>query len=224
VALATLSLVLPTFTTSASGAQFSPPQLVFAGVCSLGLWVTFVLTQTGRHRDFFLPVVEEGTGVDEDGHAAPPSGRTALVSLGMLVVALAAVVGLAKVESPAIEDGVEAVGFPPSFVGVVIALLVLAPETMASVRAARRNLMQTSLNLAYGSAMASIGLTVPAIAVASIWLDGPLVLGLGPVQMVLLLLTVLVSVLTIVPGRATRLEGAVHLVLFAAFVFLSISP
>ncbi len=224
VALATLSLVLPTFTTSASGSQFSPPQLVFAGVCSLGLWVTFVLTQTGRHRDFFLPVVEEGTGADEDGHAAPPSGRTALVSLGLLVVALAAVVGLAKVESPAIEAGVEAVGFPPSFVGVVIALLVLAPETMASVRAARRDLMQTSLNLAYGSAMASIGLTVPAIAVASIWLDGPLVLGLGPVQMVLLLLTVLVSVLTIVPGRATRLEGAVHLVLFAAFVFLSISP
>lgn len=224
VALATLSLVLPTFTTSASGPQFSPPQLVFAGVCSLGLWVTFVLTQTGRHRDFFLPVVEEGAGGDVDGHAAPPSGRTALVSLGLLVVALTAVVGLAKVESPAIEAGVEAVGFPPSFVGVVIALLVLAPETMASVRAARRDLMQTSLNLAYGSAMASIGLTVPAIAVASIWLDGPLVLGLGPVQMVLLLLTVLVSVLTIVPGRATRLEGAVHLVLFAAFVFLSISP
>jgi Ca2+:H+ antiporter len=224
VALATLSLVLPTFTTSAPGPQFSPAQLVFAGVCSLGLWLTFVLTQTGRHRDFFLPVVEDGGSVEGDAHADPPTRRSALVSLGLLVVALAAVVGLAKVESPAIEAGVEAVGFPPSFVGVVIALLVLAPETMASVRAARRNLMQTSLNLAYGSAMASIGLTVPAIAIASIWLEGPLVLGLGPVQMVLLLLTVLVSVLTIVPGRATRLEGAVHLVLFAAFVFLSISP
>jgi Ca2+:H+ antiporter len=224
VALATLSLVLPTFTTSASGAQFSPAQLVFAGVCSLGLWLTFVLTQTGRHRDFFLPVVEEGRPVDPEGHAAPPGPGAALASLGLLVVALTAVVGLAKVESPAIEAGVEAVGFPPSFVGVVIALLVLAPETMASVRAARRNLMQTSLNLGYGSAMASIGLTVPAIAVASIWLEGPLVLGLGPVQMVLLLLTVLVSVLTIVPGRATRLQGVVHLVLFAAFVVLSISP
>jgi Ca2+:H+ antiporter len=224
VALATLSLVLPTFTTSASGAQFSPAQLVFAGVTSLGLWGMFVLTQTVRHRDFFLPVVEEGAVVDEDQHAEPPTARTALVSLGLLLVALVAVVGLAKVESPSIEAGIEAVGFPASFVGVVIALLVLSPETMAAVRAARRNLMQTSLNLSYGSAMASIGLTVPAIAIASIWLDGPLELGLGPVQMVLLLLTVIVSVLTIVPGRATRLEGAVHLALFGAFVFLSISP
>jgi len=84
--------------------------------------------------------------------------------------------------------------------------------------------MQTSLNLALGSAMASIGLTIPAIAVASIWLDGPLVLGLAGTEMVLLALTVVVSVLTVVPGRATRLQGGVHLVLFAAFVFLAISP
>jgi Ca2+:H+ antiporter len=183
----------------------------------------FVLNQTVRHRDFFLPVVEEGAR-DEHQHAKPPSRRAALTSLGLLLVALVAVVGLAKVESPAIEDGVAAAGFPQSFVGVVIALLVLLPETLAAVRAARRNLLQTSLNLGYGSAMASIGLTVPAIAVASIWLDGPLVLGLGPVQMVLLALTVVVSVLTVVPGRATRLQGSVHLAVFAAFVFLSISP
>ena len=224
VALATLSLVLPTFTTSASGPRFSPAQLAFAAVSSFALWLMFVLTQTVRHRDFFLPVRDDEAPADEAAHAAPPTNRAASASLGLLLVALFAVVGLAKVESPAIEDAVDAMGFPPSFVGVVIALLVLAPETMASVRAARRNLMQTSLNLAYGSAMASIGLTVPAIAVATIWLDSPLVLGLGPVQMVLLLLTVVVSVLTIVPGRATRLEGAVHLVLFAAFLFLSVSP
>lgn len=223
VALATLSLVLPTFTTSAPGPQFSGPQLVFAGVTSLVLWGVFVLNQTVRHRDFFLPVVEEGAR-DAHQHAQPPSRRAALTSLGLLLVALVAVVGLAKVESPAIEDGVAAAGFPQSFVGVVIALLVLLPETLAAVRAARRNLLQTSLNLGYGSAMASIGLTVPAIAVASIWLDGPLVLGLGPVQMVLLALTVVVSVLTVVPGRATRLQGSVHLAVFAAFVFLSISP
>ena len=135
-----------------------------------------------------------------------------------------AVVGLAKVESPAIEAGVAAAGFPPSFVGVVIALLVLLPETLAAVRAARRNRIQTSLNLALGSAMASIGLTIPAIAVATIWLDGPLLLGLGATQMVLLALTVVVGVLTVVPGRATRLQGVVHLVLLAAFVFLRSTP
>ncbi|MFN8193784.1 MAG: calcium:proton antiporter [Nocardioidaceae bacterium] len=224
VALAVLCLVLPTFTTTEPGPRFSGAQLTFAGVVSLLLWVTFVLTQTVRHRDFFLPVVDDDHVPAEDEHADPPSARAALVSLGLLLVALVAVVGLAKVESPAIEDAVEAAGAPQSFVGVVIALLVLTPETLAAVRAARRNLMQTSLNLAYGSAMASIGLTVPVIGLATVWLDGPLDLGLGSVQIVLLMLTVAVSVLTVVPGRATRLQGAVHLAIFGAFVFLSISP
>jgi Ca2+:H+ antiporter len=222
--LATLCLVLPNFTSTTSGPQFSPAQLTFAAVASLALYGMFVLTQTVRHRDFFLPVTHEGDVLDEDEHADPPSARAAIISLGLLFVALVAVVGLAKVESPAIEAGVEAAGFPASFVGVVIALLVLLPESLAAVRAARRNRIQISLNLALGSAMASIGLTIPTIAVASIWLDGPLILGLGSVQMILLALTVVVSVLTIVPGRATRLQGGVHLVLLAAFVFLSIKP
>jgi Ca2+:H+ antiporter len=142
----------------------------------------------------------------------------------LLVAALVGVVGLAKVESYPVEDLVAAVGFPHSFVGVVIALLVLLPESIAAVRAAVRNDVQISLNLAYGSAMASIGLTIPAIAVASRWLEGPLVLGLQPTQMVLLLVSVLVSVLTVVPGRAKPLQGYVHLSLLAAFVFLSINP
>ena len=135
--LATLSLVLPTFTTARPGPVFSPGQLAFAAIASLALYGMFVLTQTVRHRDFFLPVTSEGAVVEEDGeHAEPPSNRTALISLGLLVLALVAVVGLAKVESPAIEAGVAAAGFPQSFVGVVIALLVLLPETLAAVRAA----------------------------------------------------------------------------------------
>ncbi len=223
--LATLSLVLPSFTTGRPGPQFTPGQLTFAAVASLALYLMFVLTQTGRHRDFFLPVDINGRAIDtQDQHADPPSTRSALVSVGLLLVALIAVVGLAKVESPAIESGVAAVGFPPSFVGVVIALLVLLPETLAAARAARRNQVQISLNLALGSAMASIGLTIPAIAVASIWLTGPLLLGLSSTQIVLLAITVLVAGLTIVPGRATRQQGGVHLVLLAAFVFLAISP
>jgi Ca2+:H+ antiporter len=222
--LATLSLVLPTFTTSEPGPQFSPAQLTFAALASLALYGMFVLTQTVCHRDFFLPVAPGGVAVEAEDHAAPPTGRAATGSLGLLVVALVAVVGLAKVESPAVEAGVEAAGFPPSFVGVVIALLVLLPETLAAVRAALRHRIQISLNLGYGSAMASIGLTIPVIAIASIWLEGPLLLGLGSTQMVLLALTVVVSVLTVVPGRATRLQGGVHLVLLAAFLFLAITP
>lgn len=223
--LATLCLVLPTFTTSQPGPEFSPGQLAFAASAALALYVMFVLTQTVRHRDFFLPIVPEvAPGAELEEHAPPPTRRAAAASLGLLVVALVAVVGLAKVESPAIEAAVEAVGFPLSFVGVVIALLVLAPESLAAARAARRGRIQISLNLAYGSAIASTALTIPAIAVASIWLDGPLLLGLGSTQMVLLALTVVVSVLTVVPGRATRLQGGIHLVLLAAFLFLSINP
>ncbi|MEH0938249.1 calcium:proton antiporter [Micromonospora psammae] len=226
--LATLSLVVPTFTTSRPGPEFSPAQLAFAAVASLALYGLFVLVQTGRHRDYFLPVTSDGSVVDADadgdGHADPPPTRTALVSLALLLVALVAVVGLAKTVSPAIEAGVAAANLPQAFVGVVIALLVLLPETLAAARAARRDRVQISLNLALGSAMASIGLTIPAIAIASIWLDGPLLLGLGGTQLALLALTAVVGVLTVVPGRATVLQGGVHLVLLAAFVFLAASP
>ena len=178
--LATLSLVLPTFTTSHPGPEFTAAQLTFAAIASLILYGVFVITQTFRHRDFFLPMTSSGEVVEAEDHADPPSTQRALASLGLLLIALVAVVGLAKVETPAVEAGVAALGFPTTFVGVVIALLVLAPETLAASRAARRDRIQTSLNLAFGSAMASIGLTIPAIAVASIWLKGPLVLGLIP--------------------------------------------
>ncbi|BBZ52849.1 calcium:proton antiporter [Mycobacterium heidelbergense] len=225
--LATLSLALPAFTTSHRGKEFSPGQLAFAAVASLLLYLLFVFTQTVRHRDFFLPIAQKGQKrlfAEDESHADPPSTRSALVSLALLFVALVAVVGLAEQESPAVERLVTAAGFPQTFVGVVIATLVLLPETLAAVRAARRGRIQTSLNLAYGSAMASIGLTIPAIALASTWLKVPLVLGLEPTQLVLFALTVVISMLTVVPGRATRLQGEVHLVLLAAYVFLAIVP
>jgi Ca2+:H+ antiporter len=226
IALATLTLVLPRFTTSASGPEFTAGQLTFAALASLALYVMFVLTQTVRHRDFFLPVEEGGTAPDEDedGHADPPTAREALTSLGLLLVSLVSVVGLAKLESPAIERAVAALGFPQAVVGVVIALLVLLPESIAAVRAAIRRRLQISFNLAYGSAMASIGLTIPTLAVASIWLDGPLELGLDETDMVLLFTSVVVSVLTVVPGRAKALMGGIHLVILAAFVFITIAP
>ncbi|MER5884559.1 ionic transporter y4hA [Streptomyces sp. NPDC001941] len=224
ITLAGLSLVLPTFTTSAPGPEFSTAQLVFAALASVFLYLLFVATQTVRHRDYFLPVTQQGEVVREDDHANPPSTRTALVSVGLLGVALVAVVGLAKGVSPAIESGVAAAGLPAAVVGVVIALMVLLPETIAAVRAARRDRVQTSLNLAYGSAMASIGMTIPAVALASIWLEGPLVLGLDASHMVLLAATVATGILTIVPGRATLMQAGVHLSLFSAYLVLAASP
>ena len=227
ITLATLTLVLPRFTTTEPGPEFSASQLTFAAVASLSVYLMFVFTQTVQHRDFFLPVEGAEQGVpdeDEDGHADPPSRRTALTSLALLVVALVSVVGLAKVESPLIEDAVAAVGFPHAFVGVVIALLVLLPESISAVRSAARRKVQISLNLAYGSAMASIGLTIPTLAVATIWLDDPLTLGLGDTQIVLLMMSVIVGVLTVVPGRSKPLNGYLHLAILAAYVFLSIKP
>ncbi len=251
IALAVLCLVVPSVTTSEPGPEFTGAQLTFSAIASLALYGMFVFTQTIRHRDFFLPVTQGGhsplvtsageaaahraaggagsfehdpVDLDEDGHADPPTDRAAYTSLALLVASLVAVVGLAKIESPAIESGVAALGFPHAVVGVVIALLVLAPETIAAVRAATRNRVQVSLNLALGSAMASIGLTIPAIAVASLWLDGPLELGLNQLQSVLLLLTAAVAILTVVPGRAKPLQGGVHLVLLAAFLFLTVAP
>jgi Ca2+:H+ antiporter len=226
ITLATLTLVLPRFTTSASGPEFTPAQLTFAAVASLALYAMFVFTQTVRHRDFFLPVEEGGVAPDDDhdGHADPPTDRETMASLGLLLVALVSVVGLAKVESPPIEDVVASLGFPHAVVGIVIALLVLLPESIAAVRAAARRRTQIALNLAYGSAMASIGLTIPVLAVASIWIDTPLELGLGTNDMVLLLLSALVGVLTVVPGRAKPLAGGIHLAILASFVFLTIAP
>ncbi|MEV5728825.1 ionic transporter y4hA [Streptomyces pharetrae] len=222
--LATLSLVLPTFTTSKPGPEFSGVQLTFAALSSLVLYGLFVATQTVRHRDYFLPITRQGEVMSEDHHADVPTARTARISLVLLGLALVAVVGLAKGVSPTIESGVAAAGLPHAVVGVIIALLVLLPETIAALRSARRDRVQTSLNLALGSAMASIGLTIPAVALASTWLSGPLVLGLGSTHMVLLALTVVVASLTVVPGRATPLQGGVHLVLFAAYLELAVNP
>ncbi|MEU5676045.1 calcium:proton antiporter [Streptomyces rochei] len=222
--LATLSLVLPTFTTSAPGPEFSPVQLTFAALSSLVLYGLFIATLTVRHRDYFLPITRQGEVITVEDHAHAPSARTALTSLTLLALALVGVVGLAKGVSPTIEEGVAAAGLHHAVVGVIIALLVLLPETIAAVRSARRDRVQTSLNLALGSAMASIGLTIPAVALASVWLSGPLVLGLSSVHMVLLALTVVVASLTVVPGRATPLQGGVHLVLFAAYLELAVNP
>jgi Ca2+:H+ antiporter len=214
-------LILPVFTTTAPGPSYSRAQLAFAAVASLALWAVFVFVQTVRHRDYFLP---PKAAADESAHAAPPTLRQAWLSFALLLVSLVAVVGLAKLLSPAIEAAVDAAGAPQTVIGVAIAAIVLLPEAWAAVRAARADRLQTSMNLALGSALACIGLTIPAVVVASVWLGLPLVLGLDPKDIALLLLAFLVSTITLGTGRTHVMQGAVHLVIFAAFVFLTLVP
>ena len=218
--LAVLTLVIPDFTRATPGPTLSVPQLAFVGVVSLTLYAVFVLVQTVRHRDYFLPV----GSVDEDEHAAPPTTSAAMASLALLLVSLVSVVGLAKVLAPLIESAVASAGMPQAVVGICIALIVLLPETLSAVRAARNDRMQTSFNLALGSALATIGLTIPVVAVTSILMGLPLILGLPPTELTLLALTLLLTSMTLVGGRATVLQGAVHLVVFATYLFLAITP
>lgn len=217
--LVTLTLVLPAYSSTSKGPTFTTAQLLFMSALTLGLYATFVFFQAIRHRHYFLPEDR-----DQDGEVDPPMARTTWTSFVMLLLCLVAVVGLAKVLSGTLSDGLEAIGAPVSSVGVAIALLVLAPETMAAIRAAAANQLQTSMNLAFGSAMASIGLTIPVIAVASLFLDVTLVLGLTQTNIVLLALTVVTSIITLQHGRVTVMQGAIHLTTFAAFLFLAVVP
>ena len=218
IALTALSMVFPNVTTSTAGPTYSPSQLIFAAIVSLVLYGSFLFVQTIRHRDYFLPV-----GVEEE-HAAPPQARVAAASAGLLLVALVAIVGLAKVLTPTVERAIAKAGAPESVVGIVIAALVLLPEGLAAFRSSRANRLQISMNLALGSALASIGLTIPAVAMVSIILHKPLTLGLGPKEVVLLFVTLILSQSTLGTGRTTILQGIVHLVIFAAFLFLAAVP
>lgn len=221
VAMGTLSLVLPSFTTTTPGGTYSTSQLAFAAVASVALWAVFVFVQTVRHRDYFLPVTDPA---NPEVHAQPPTHAQAWASFALLFVTLVAVVGLAKALSPAIERGIAAAGAPKTVIGIAIAMLVLLPETWAAVRAARANRLQTSMNLALGSALASIGLTIPVVAAASVAFGIPLTLGLGEKDLVMLALTFLVGAITLGTGRTNVMQGAVHLVIFAAFLFLALVP
>ncbi|MFT3996624.1 MAG: ionic transporter y4hA [Asticcacaulis sp.] len=221
-AMASLSLVLPNFTSSVPGPFFSPSQLIFVAVVSLILYGAFVLVQTVRHRDYFLP---SGEGdLKQDDHAAPPTLKETLIAFGVLIVALVGVVLLAKSLSSHIEKTVLGAGLPLAVVGVLIAALVLAPESLAAIKAARRNRLQTSLNLALGSALATIGLTIPTVAILSVIMGWPLSLGLDTKSMVLLLLSFVVSIFSLGTGRTTVLQGVTHLVIFATYLFVTVVP
>ena len=198
-------------------------QVAFAGIACFALYSAFLFFQTISHRDYYLPKAKDKK-TDSDVHALKPSNLKTSVSCFLLLISLIAVVGLAEALSPAIEAGVKAAGAPKTIVGIAIALLVLMPEGYAAVRAARANRLQSSLNLALGSALASIGLSIPTVAAIAIFFDLPLSLGISSLNMTLMYLSLFIGALTLAIGRTTMLQGVVHLIIFFEYLFLSLVP
>ena len=220
-AIAVLTMVLPNYTETTPGPYYSSSQLAFIALVTLVLYGTFVLVQTVRHRDYFLPAEAAG---DAEAHAAPPTAKATWTSFALLLACLGAVVLLAKSLAPSIEAVLAKAGAPEALLGIIIAAVVLMPEGLAALRAARANRLQTSLNLALGSALASIGLTIPTVAVLSLASGRPLALGLDAKATVLLLLSLFLTTISLGTGRTTVLQGVVHLVLFAVYLFTTVVP
>jgi Ca2+:H+ antiporter len=216
--LATITLILPNYTLTTPGPVYSASQLGFVSAITILLYGVFLYTQTVRHRDYFV-----SHSTDDLDHGLV-SNRMLFISTGLLLVSLLGVVLLAKKFSQVVDAGAAMIGAPPAFAGVVVAILILLPESLAAVGAARKDNLQKSINLALGSSLATIGLTVPAVAVAAYALDKQLVLGLSAQNMVLLILTLILSLLTLGGGRTNILFGMVHLVVFAVFIFLVFVP
>ena len=217
--LATITEVLPDYTLTTPGPVYSAAQLGFVAVATILLYSVFLYTQTIRHRDYF---VTEAAGLADDGMSI--SGRMLGLSMLLLLISLSGVVLLAKKFSIVVDAAAAAIGAPPAFAGLVVALLILLPESVAAVAAARNNELQKSINLALGSSLATIGLTIPAVAVAAYALDKQLVLGLNQQNTVLLVLTFILSMLTFGTGRTNILFGLVHMVVFMVFVFMVFVP
>jgi Ca2+:H+ antiporter len=222
-AMSTFILVMPMMTTSTPGPDFTKSQLAFAGIACFALYIAFLFFQTVTHRDYYLPKAEEKK-TNSNTHADKPSSLKTGISAALLLTSLTVVVGLAEALNPAIESGVKAVGAPKTVVGIAIAILVLLPEAYAAVRAAKANRLQSSLNLALGSALASIGLTIPTVAAIAIFFKLPLSLGISSLNITLMYLSFFIGALTLAIGRTTLLQGVVHLIIFFEFLFLSLVP
>lgn len=221
-AISILTLVLPNYTTTEAGPIYSNSQLIFVAIISLVLYGSFVAVQTIRHRDYFLP--KDAAPGDEDIHADPPSNLTAIASVLLLIVSLVVVVLLSKKLSPTIESIVVNLGAPKTLVGVIIAAVILLPEGIAAIRAAGQNRLQTSLNLALGSALASIGLTIPAVAIVCYFAGFRVTLGIDAKSTLLLILSLFTISISFNAGKTNILQGIVLLVILATYMFISVVP
>jgi len=220
-AICVLALILPNYTSSIPGPFYNNKQLTFVAIISLVLYGTFLLIQTISHRSYFL---QEDDQQSDKAHALPPTNKMTWVSIVFLLISLVAVVVLAEFLAPGIEAGVDKMGAPRSLVGIIIAMVVLLPEGLSALNASNQNQLQSSLNLALGSALASIGLTIPAVAFVALYKGLPLSLGIDTKSTVLFLLSLFTILLSLRTGRTTLLQGVVLLVIFAVYIFTTIVP
>jgi Ca2+:H+ antiporter len=220
-AIVVLALVFPNYTVARPGPVYSPSQLTLIAMVSLVIYGAFVFAQTIGHRRIFL---SEEVPPESPHHGPPPSNAVTAVSALLLMACLTAVVLLAKKLAPSLESAVQRVGAPNAVVGVIIAAIVLLPEGLAALRAARANRLQTSLNLALGSALASIGLTIPAVSMLSLYTHTDLVLGINTESTVLLILSLFITVIALRTGRTIVLHGIVLLVIFVVYLFTTVVP
>jgi Ca2+:H+ antiporter len=219
-AIVMLALVFPNYTVTTPGPYYSSAQLTLIAVVSLAIYGAFVFAQTIGHRGIFL----EDDSAAESHHAPPPSNTITTLAAILLLACLTAVVLLAKKLAPSLESAVVRLGAPNAVVGVIIAAIVLLPEGLAALRAARANRLQTSLNLALGSALASIGLTIPAVSVLSLYMHTDLVLGIDNKSTVLLILSLFITAIALRTGRTIVLHGIVLLVIFVVYLFTTVIP
>lgn len=223
-AIITLTLILPNYTISESGPFFNNSQLIFISIVSLIIYITFILVQTVRHRDYFLAYQENEDELIESENVHLPNNLTFGISFVFLLLSLGIVILLGKALSPSIEIMVKNLNAPKALVGVIIATVVLMPEAIAAIRAALKNRLQTSLNLAFGSALASIGLTIPVISIISIFTDMKITLGLNSISTVLIMIAIFLNSLSLSNGRTNILQGVVLLTMFATYLFTTIVP
>ena len=219
VSIIVFTLVIPTFTKSVHGSYYSTPQLIFASIACLVIYGFFLFAQTSRHREYFLADAQ-----GEKSSSVVIDNKEMTISLIFLILSLAIVVLLAKTLSPTIESIIISYNLPLTLVGVVIAMIILLPEAIAAVNAARKDRLQTSLNLSLGSALASIGLTIPSVALVCIYYDIKIILGLDIKAIILMGLSVFTVMLSLSSGRTNLVYGVVLLVNLFAFVFLIIYP
>ncbi|RDJ05705.1 calcium:proton antiporter [Rhizobium grahamii] len=215
VPLATLSMIMPNFTHSASGPPYSSVQQTVLAFISVGLYTVFLILQTGRHRGFFIDDAGEVHARDaewEEGGLIFP--------VVLLVAYMALVVFLVEELAAPIDYFIETLHAPAALGGLIMAILVATPEAISAVRASVANHLQRSVNIFLGSVLSTIGLTVPAMLAISHMTGHPVVLGLERTDTVMLILTLALSIITFASGRTHLMQGAVHLVLFVAYFLL----
>lgn len=224
ITLSTLCFILPNYTSSSLGPKFNVTQLVFVSVICILLYLSLIIFQTRTHKSYFTAIDYDATEIPNESDQEPFSIASTLIHTASLIIGLISVIGLAKLLAPSIESGINHLGYPKAVVGLIIATIVLLPEAFTAVTAAKKNRLQTSLNLALGSGAASVALTVPTVAAYSIIKNQPLTLGIDAKSTVFLLLTFLVTSLNLGAGKSTALQGAVHLIILASYFVMTMVP